>query len=75
MPPDELVSLIDATEAQIEAAGVDLATYVAPGSEHTIAATDALYDLEVEGVRLIDWLTSLINGPSPPPDVHCETCT
>ncbi len=32
-------------------------------------------ELEVEGVRLIDWLSSLINDPAPPPDVHCETCT
>jgi hypothetical protein len=75
VPPDELVSLIDENEARIEAAGVDLATYVAPGSDHTVSSTSALYEIEVEGVRLIDWLTALINDAEPPADVHCTTCT
>ena len=49
--------------------------YVAPGDLHTVAGTDDLYTIEVEGVRLVDWLTALINDPEPPPDVHCVTCT
>ena len=32
-------------------------------------------ELEVEGVRLIDWLWSLIDDPRHRADVHCETCT
>jgi hypothetical protein len=75
VPADQLVSLIDANESRIEAAGVSLATYVAPGTMHTVSSTGQLYDIEVAGVRLIDWLTALINDPAPPPDVHCETCT
>ena len=75
VPGDELVTLIDANEQQIENAGVQLATYVAPGDLHTVAGTDDLYTIEVEGVRLVDWLTALINDPEPPPDVHCVTCT
>jgi hypothetical protein len=75
VPAEELVTLIDATEDQIEAAGVAVASYVAPGDSHTIAHTSELYELEVGGVRLIDWLTALINEPAPPPDVHCEVCT
>jgi hypothetical protein len=47
---------------------------VAPGDGHTISGTPELYALEVDGVRLIDWLTALINDPRPPPDVHCTAC-
>jgi hypothetical protein len=74
VPADELVTLIDATEKQIEDGGVQVATYVAPGDLHTIAGTDAFYTMEVEGVRLVDWLTALVDDPDPPPDVHCVTC-
>lgn len=73
VPADELVTLIDQSEADIEAAGVPLATYVAPGTEHTIVGDDAFYDLEVEGVRLVDWLVALLAGDVPA-DVHCEVC-
>jgi acetyl esterase/lipase len=71
---DELVTLIDENERRIEAEGVALATFVAPGDSHTISSTAELYELEVDGVRLIDWLASLINDPAPPPDVHCTEC-
>ena len=67
VPADELVTLIDATEKQIEDAGVQVASYVAPGDTHTVAATDDFYTIEVEGVRLVDWLTRLIEDPEPPP--------
>ena len=71
---DELVTLIDENARRIEAEGVELATYVAPGDSHTISSTPELYELEVEGVRLIDWLAALVNDPQPPPDVHCTAC-
>ena len=74
IPADELVTLLDATEQQVENAGIQLATYVAPGDLHTVAGTDAFYTIEVNGVRLVDWFRSLINDPEPPPDVHCEAC-
>jgi hypothetical protein len=70
----DLVTLIDRNEDEIEATGVEVATFVAPGARHTISSDDDLYRLEVGGVRLIDWLTDLIEGPDAPPDVHCETC-
>jgi hypothetical protein len=75
VPADELVTLIDATEKQIEDAGVQVASYVAPGVLLTVAASDDFFKVEVEGVRLVDWLTALIEDPEPPPDVHCVTCT
>ena len=71
---DQLVTVIDATEAQIEAAGVEVATYVAPGTNHVVSGDSALYEMEVDGIRLVDWLRDLIEGPDPPPDVHCTDC-
>ncbi len=70
---DELVTLIDATEAQGETSGIEISAYVAPGSAHTIMRSPEVYELEVEGVRLIDWLTELFGG-TPPADVHCVDC-
>jgi len=71
---DELVTLIDDTEAQVEAGGSPLASFVAPGSDHTIMGSDLVYELEVEGVKLIDWISFLVNG-GVPDDVHCVECT
>jgi len=70
---DELVSLIDDNEADIEAAGVAVASYVAPGTLHTILGFDELYELEVEGVRFVDWVGELVEGGTPG-DVHCSDC-
>ncbi|MEP1122948.1 MAG: pectin acetylesterase-family hydrolase [Ilumatobacter sp.] len=71
--PDQIPGLLDATELQIETSGIPLAVYVAPGNSHTIIGNDDVYDVEVEGVRLIDWITELVDGDVPP-DVHCVDC-
>jgi hypothetical protein len=70
---DDLLSLIDANEQAIEADGVDLAGYVAPGDDHTILMSNGLYDLDVSGVRFLDWLTALVEG-QPVDDVRCDIC-
>jgi hypothetical protein len=70
---DAVVDQIDATEALVEAEGINLSTYVAPGSAHTIIGGDEVYEMEVEGVRLIDWITELVDG-GVPEDVHCVEC-
>ena len=70
---DELVTLIDDNEAAIEAQGVDEASYVAPGEAHTIIGSDKLFELEVEGIRFIDWFAALVEGDTPA-DVHCVVC-
>ncbi|MGY1742814.1 MULTISPECIES: pectin acetylesterase-family hydrolase [unclassified Blastococcus] len=57
-----LVELIDANNAQIEAAGVDLDWWVGPGTEHVSTATDDLYEVEVDGTRLIDWIAGVVEG-------------
>ena len=70
---DDLVTLMDEIEGGIEADGVPLASYTAPGSEHTLLWRDLVYELEVDGVRLIDWIADLVAGETPP-DVHCLDC-
>jgi hypothetical protein len=71
-PPDPL-AVIDANETTIEAAGVTLHSYTAPGANHGLFELDRFYDLEVHDVRLIDWLGELAAGRAPG-DVHCERC-
>lgn len=68
-----LLAVLDANEAMIEAGGVNLDVYVAPGADHTILGSDDLYDLEVGGVAFIDWLTTFVGGSSPG-DVRCVEC-
>lgn len=71
-PPD-LLAVIDANEAAIEATGVRLHSYTAPGDDHGLFEFDKFYDLKVNGVRLVDWLESLVTG-EPPADVRCKRC-
>jgi hypothetical protein len=73
IPVGDLRERIDANEAQIEGAGVDLRSYVAPGDEHTVLGDAELYDEEVDGQRLVDWVTTLTEG-EPVDDVHCDEC-
>jgi len=71
---DDLVQLIDKNEAQVEAAGITLLSYISPGDDHTILSKDELYSHEVEGVRLVDWITALLADPSTVADNHCADC-
>jgi hypothetical protein len=69
----DLVTVIADNEAQIEAAGVDVHSYIAPGTEHTILARPSFYTLEVEGVPFADWVTRYVDG-EPVEDVRCVDC-
>jgi Pectinacetylesterase len=71
---DDLLSLIDANEAQIETAGVNLLSYIAPGGDHGVLQYDKFYTEVVNGEKLVDWVTRLVAG-EPVEDVHCEECT
>ena len=71
---DDLASLIDGNETQIERAGVNLLSYIAPGAEHTVLSDEPFYTEEVNGQPLVDWVTRLIAG-RPVADVHCKECT
>jgi hypothetical protein len=70
---DDLVSLIDANETQIEQGGVDLRSYIAPGQGHTVLSSPVFYTENVEGVPLVDWVTDLVRR-QPDLDVHCTDC-
>jgi hypothetical protein len=69
-----VLAALDSTEAQIEAAGIEVHSFVAPGPDHTITQGDRFYELEVDGVRLVDWLTELLEAEAPPADVTCTEC-
>ena len=68
---DELMAL---NEANIEAAGVNQASYTAPGQRHGILYSDSMYYLEVEGVAFLDWLTRVLQGEEVD-DVTCVDCS
>ncbi|HEX2783540.1 MAG TPA: pectin acetylesterase-family hydrolase [Ilumatobacteraceae bacterium] len=73
-PADDLVSLIDANETEIEKGGVDLHSYISPGQSHTVLSKPEFYTETVEGVPLVDWVSDLIRR-QPDLDVHCTDCT
>ena len=74
IPADDLVSLIDKNETQIEQAGVDLRSYISPGKSHTVLSKPQFYTETVEGVPLVDWVSDLVRR-QPDLDVHCTDCT
>jgi Pectinacetylesterase len=72
--PSQLLAVIDANEAAIEAAGVVQHSYTAPGDGHGIFEWPAFYEVEVNGVSFADWVDALVAG-QPVDDVHCTDCT
>jgi hypothetical protein len=73
IPANDVLSLIDANETQIERAGVNLLSYTAPGSEHSVVSDEPFYTEQVNGQRFVDWVTRLIER-KPVDDVHCRQC-
>lgn len=69
----DLLAAVDANEAAIEAAGVPLRSFTAPGADHQIFEPGKFYELEVDGVRLVDWIRGLTTT-TPPGDVRCGDC-
>jgi pectinacetylesterase len=70
---NDLVTLIDKNETQIEQGGVDLRSYISPGNSHTVLSKPEFYTETVEGVPLVDWVTDLVRR-QPDLDVHCTDC-
>ncbi len=68
---DELMAL---NEMRIEEAGVTQASFTAPGRAHGILPRSSLYDLEVEGVSFLDWITRFLEGEEVD-DVTCVDCS
>ena len=71
----DLLESQDANETLIESAGgIDLASYVAPGTQHTVLLDQRFYAETVNGVRFVDWVAELLSGATVP-DVKCEECS
>ncbi|MEV4510534.1 pectin acetylesterase-family hydrolase [Dactylosporangium sp. NPDC049525] len=62
------LDVITANETAIEAAGVRLHSYTAPGDDHGLFEFDKFYTIKVRSVRLVTWLDALV-GDAPPVDV------
>jgi hypothetical protein len=69
----DLFTIIKDNEAGIEAEGVDVSSYIAAGTVHTILGDDAMYTLETDGASFLDWLTEFVDGGQPD-DVVCTEC-
>ena len=69
----DLLQMIDANNALVESEGVDLRSWVGPGTQHTVLGSDSFYTDEVDGTPLDDWVTDLVAGEDVP-DVHCTEC-
>jgi hypothetical protein len=72
-PAEDLLSVLERNEKRIEGAGVNLLSYIAPGDDHGALQYDHFYTEEVNGEKLVDWVTRLIDG-QPIADVHCTKC-
>jgi len=73
VPADDLVSVMRTNEQRVEAAGASVATWIAPGSDHTILQKPNLYTQTLGETRFIDWLRAFLAGESPQ-DVICTNC-
>ena len=62
-----------ANEAAIEAAGVNLHSYIAPGDDHAVLSDGLFYTEEVSGRPLVDWVAGVVAG-DPVDDVRCTDC-
>ena len=63
-----------ATRPRSRRAGVNLHSYIAPGDAHTVLSDGTFYTETVNGVKLVDWVTMLIESGQVD-DVHCTDCT
>ena len=73
LSPNDLVSVMRTNEAKVEATGVNVANWISPGDDHTIAVRDEFYTEEMNGVRFVDWFTAFMND-SPEADNYCVDC-
>ena len=73
LSPDDLVSVMQTNESKVETTGVNVANWISPGADHTIAVRDEFYTEEMNGVRFVDWFTAFMND-SPEADNYCVDC-
>jgi Pectinacetylesterase len=70
---NDLLAVIDANERQIEGAGVNLLSYIAPGNDHVVFDNESLYTEIVNDTALIDWVARVLDREQVN-DVHCTDC-
>lgn len=68
---DDLVSVMRRNEQRVEATGAVVASWIAPGSNHTILQKPDMYTETLNGTRFIDWLRAFLDGRT----VDDEVCT
>ncbi len=71
---DDLVSVMLTNEERVEATGATVATWIAPGADHTILQKATMYTESLDGVLFIEWLKAFLAGESVE-DRICTDCT
>jgi len=56
---------MQASMVSIESANPNFFGYIAPGTDHCVINSAALYTTQVGGVRLVDWLRKLSDTHAP----------
>jgi len=73
-PELSVYDTLQANHEDIRSTGVDnFRAYIAPGESHCITIQDAFYEVEVDGVRLVDWVADLVAGEAID-DITCTDC-
>ena len=63
--PEEWAAQMQASVAQVQSTSPNFFGYTAPGTEHCVINSPAVYTTEVGGVRLVDWIRKLAETRSP----------
>ena len=63
--PEEWAALMQASVAQVRSSSPNFSSYTAPGTEHCVINSPAVYTTEVGGVRLVDWIRTLAEARTP----------
>lgn len=69
----DLLAMIEGNNALIESEGVDLRTWIGPGTQHTVLGLESFYTDEVDGTSLRDWVADVVAGEDVQ-DVRCTDC-
>ncbi len=65
---------MEASTSRIIESTPNYRNFQAPGEQHCIILQPNFYEVESNGVRLVEWLDQLINGEAPE-NVSCTDCT
>jgi hypothetical protein len=57
--PEEWAAQMQASLAQVRSTSPNFFSYTAPGTDHCVINSPAVYTTEVGGVRLVDWIRTL----------------